>query len=243
MKKGKILPELTLVLGSFKQRIPANYLLVLLLLFLLATASIVRDVANGGWTWLSTPKIANIQLMSRLRKAGIAIPGVPSIDHREINLGEGKWSAQIFEFQDGPRVTVLLKPQVYYKDQPEVEWSDIQSLARWKTERAPDLVFTSSSGGEVTARFYRAWQTNTVAVVQWYAWPGGGHHDNAVWYWQDQRAKLKRQRVPWIAVSLHIPIDPTQKIDSIRPFALDLAKKVQARLETEVLSKLRSKSR
>jgi cyanoexosortase B-associated protein len=242
MNKGKIPAEVTIAFGSFKKRIPANHLLLLALLTLLAIGALARDLTHRGWDWMSTPKIANIQRMAKLKKSGIEIPGTKMIDRREVRIGEGEWSAQIIEPSDGTRITVLLKPQIYYKDQPEVEWSDVQSIARWKSERSADLVFPSPSGGTVTARFYRAWQTNTFAVVQWYAWLGGGHHDNAVWYWQDQRARLTRQRTPWIAVSIHIPLEPTKKIDSARPLALDLAEKIQSELETGVLSRLAAQS-
>jgi cyanoexosortase B-associated protein len=242
MNKGKIPSEVTIAFGSVKKRIPVNHLFLLAFLALLVLGALARDLTHRGWGWMSTPKIANIQQMSRLKKSGIEIPGAKRLDHRKVRIGEGEWSAQIVESADGSRITVLLKPQVYYKDQPEVEWSDVQSIARWKSEGAPDLVFPSPSGGTVTARFYRAWQTNTFAVVQWYAWLGGGHHDNAAWYWQDQRARLKRQRTPWIAVSIHIPLEPTKKIDTVRPLALDLARKIQRQLEAEILSRLSAES-
>jgi cyanoexosortase B-associated protein len=77
-------------------------------------------------------------------------------------------------------------------------------------------------------------------VVQWYAWLGGGHYDPSVWYWLDQWAQLKRQRVPWIAVSLVIPLEPTKELQTLTPFALNLAKEVQSNLEQNVLSQLTS---
>ena len=77
-------------------------------------------------------------------------------------------------------------------------------------------------------------------MVQWYAWLGGGHYDPSVWYWLDQWAQLKRQRVPWIAVSLLIPLEPMKELQTLTPFALNLATEVQSYLEQNVLSQLTS---
>lgn len=243
MNKGKLPSEVMIALGNRKTRVPVNYLLLAILLLLVGAGAIARDLARGSLGWMDAPRIANIQKMNELEEAGIEIPGLIAIDHRQVNIGEGKWSAQLVEGPDGKRITVLLETQNYYKKQPEVEWSDINSIARWKTERADDLTFSTPSGETVTARFYRAWQTNTFAVVQWYAWLDGGHHDPSVWFWLDQRARLQNRRVPWVAVSLHLPLDPTKNVETLRPAARDLARQVQERLESTVLSKLSSPPR
>jgi cyanoexosortase B-associated protein len=146
----------------------------------------------------------------------------------------------VVETPEGKRITVLLKPQIYYKNQPGLEWSDISSISRWNQGETTELSIPTRSGGKATARFYRAWTQNTFAVVQWYAWLGGGHYDSSVWYWLDQWAQLKRQRVPWIAVSLVIPLEPTKELQTLTPFALNLAKEVQSNLEQNVLSQLTS---
>jgi cyanoexosortase B-associated protein len=238
MISRKIPVEVTLVLDKVKKKIPINYLLLMVLLLILILGGILPNLISGQWPWMDKPRIGNIQTMQALQKSGIELPNLKTVDQRQAQIGEGKWSVQMVESTDGKRITVLLKPQVYYKDQPEVEWSDINSIGRWNTGERTELTIPSPSGGKATARFYRAWKQNTFAVVQWYAWPGGGHYDPSVWYWLDQWAQLKRQRVPWIAVSLHIPLEPTKELQSLSPFALDLATKVQSNLEQNVLSQL-----
>jgi cyanoexosortase B-associated protein len=238
MSSLKIPAELTLVFGARKRRIPINYVFLSILLVTLIIGGILPNLVSGQWNWLDVPRISNMQQMNTLQKSGIEIPGLATIDRREVQIGEGEWSAQILERDDGTRMTLLLKPQDYYKDNPEVEWSDIKSIARWKTAQTTDLTFPSSFGGRVTARFDRASQQNTFAVVQWYAWLGGGHYDPSVWYWSDQWAQLKGKRIPWIAVSLHIPLDPSKDLKTLQPFALDLATRIQNQLEQRVLSKL-----
>lgn len=240
MISQKIPAEVTLVLDKVKKKIPGNYLLLLGLLLFLILGGILPNLISGQWSWMDQPRIGNIQKMQALRKSGIDLPNLTTIDQRQAQIGEGEWSVQMVESPDGKRITVLLKPQVYYKDQPEVEWSDINSIGRWNTGETTGLTIPTQSGGKATARFYRAWKQNTFAVVQWYAWLGGGHYDPSVWYWLDQWAQLKRQRVPWIAVSLHIPLEPTKELQTLTPFALNLAGEVQSNLEQNVLSQLTS---
>jgi cyanoexosortase B-associated protein len=238
MTSRKIPSRVTLVLDKVKKRISPNYLLLLGLLLILILGGILPNLISGQWHWMDKPRIGNIQKMNTLQKSGIELSNLKTIDQRQAQIGEGKWSVQMVENYAGKRITVLLKPQVYYKDQPEVEWSDINSIGRWNTGERTELKIPAQSGGQATARFYRAWKQNTFAVVQWYAWLGGGHYDPSVWYWFDQEAQLKRQRVPWIAVSLHIPLEPTKELKTLTPYALELATQVQNQLETTVLSQL-----
>ncbi|GCL55235.1 hypothetical protein NIES3806_25830 [Microcystis aeruginosa NIES-3806] len=232
--------EVNLVLDKVKKKLPGNYLLLLGLLLLLILGGILPNLISGHWSWLEQPRIGNIQKMRLLQASGIELSDLKTINHQQGEIGEGKWSVQVVESPDGKRITVLLKPQIYYKNQPGLEWSDISSISRWNQGETIELSIPSQSGGKATARFYRAWTQNTFAVVQWYAWLGGGHYDPSVWYWLDQWAQLKRQRVPWIAVSLVIPLDPTKELQTLTPFALNLAGEVQSYLEQNVLSQLTS---
>lgn len=232
--------EVTLVLDKVKKKLPGNYLLLLGLLLLLILGGILPNLISGHWSWLEQPRIGNIQKMRSLQASGIELSDLKTINQQQGDIGEGKWSVQVVESPEGKRITVLLKPQIYYKNQPGLEWSDISSISRWNQGETTELSIPTQSGGKATARFYRAWTQNTFAVVQWYAWLGGGHYDPSVWYWLDQWAQLKRQRVPWIAVSLVIPLDPMKELQTLTPFALNLAGEVQSYLEQSVLSQLTS---
>jgi len=240
MISQKIPAEVTLVLDKVKKKLPGNYLLLLCLLLLLIVGGILPNLISGQWSWVEQPRISNMQKMRVLQESGIKFSDLKTIDQQQGKIGEGKWSVQVVESPEGKRITVLLKPQIYYKNQPGLEWSDITSISRWNQGETTELLIPTQSGGKATARFYRAWTQNTLAVVQWYAWLGGGHYDPSVWYWLDQWAQLKRQRVPWIAVSLVIPLEPTKELQTLTPFALNLAKEVQSNLEQNVLSQLTS---
>jgi len=228
------------VLDKVKKKLPGNYLLLLCLLLLLILGGILPNLISGHWSWLEQPRIGNIQKMRAVQESGIELSNLNTIDQSQAKIGEGTWSVQVLESHEGKRITLLLKPQIYYKNQPGLEWSDISSISRWNQGETTELSIPTRSGGKATARFYRAWTENTFAVLQWYAWLGGGHYDPSVWYWLDQWAQLKRQRVPWIAVSLMIPLDPMKELQTLTPFALNLAGEVQSYLEQNVLSQLTS---
>ncbi|GCL52138.1 hypothetical protein NIES3804_37260 [Microcystis aeruginosa NIES-3804] len=240
MISQKIPAEVSLVLDKIKKKLPGNYSLLLCLLLLLVLGGILPNLISGHWSWLDQPRIGNIQKMLALQESGINFSDLKTIHQQQGDIGEGKWSVQVVESPEGERMTVLLKPQIYYKNQPGLEWSDITSISRWNQGETTELSIPTQSGGKATARFYRAWTKNTFAVVQWYAWLGGGHYDPSVWYWLDQWAQLKGQRVPWIAVSLLIPLEPTKELQTLTPFALNLAGEVQSYLEQNVLSQLTS---
>lgn len=240
MISQKIPAEVTLVLDKLKKKLPGNYLLLLCLLLLLILGGILPNLISGQWSWVDQPRISNMQKMRALQESGIELSDLKTINQQQGEIGEGKWSVQVLESSEGKRITLLLKPQVYYKNQPGLEWSDISSISRWNQGETTELLIPAWSGGMARARFYRAWTQNTFAVVQWYAWLGGGHYDPSVWYWLDQWAQLKRQRVPWIAVSLVIPLEPTKELQTLTPFALNLAREVQSYLELNVLSQLTS---
>ncbi|KAB0241002.1 cyanoexosortase B system-associated protein [Microcystis aeruginosa EAWAG127a] len=240
MISQKIPDEVTLVLHKVKKKLPGNYLLLLYLLLFLILGGILPNLISGHWSWVDQPRIGNIQKMRTLQESGINFSNLKTIDQQQGQIGEGAWSIQVVESPDDKKITVLLRPQLYYKNQPGVEWSDISSISRWNQGETTELSIPTQSGGKVTARFYQAWTQSTFVVVQWYAWLGGGHYDPSVWYWLDQWAQLKRQRVPWIAVSLLIPLDPTKELQTLTPFALNLAGEVQSYLEQNVLSQLTS---
>jgi cyanoexosortase B-associated protein len=136
----------------------------------------------------------------------------------------------------------MLLPQSYYLNKPQVEWMDLNGLEAWKTDSYDKLKVTIENEKQtetVTTRFFRGWnRQQTFAVVQWYAFPQGGHYSATRWFWQDQLAQLHRSRVPWIAVSLKIPIEPLGEIVTAKPLAESLVKTIQMRLQTNAFNNL-----
>jgi cyanoexosortase B-associated protein len=107
----------------------------------------------------------------------------------------------------------------------------------WKTDSRRSLHFNvpaaqpGSPEVRVEARFFRGrTQTQTYALVEWYARSDGGHPNASQWFWLDRRAQLQGQRVPWVAVAILIPIEPLGDIEKVQPLAESLGQKVQAEL-------------
>ena len=106
---------------------------------------------------------------------------------------------------------LLLLPQPWHSNQPQLEWLDVSGAQHWRIESRRRLKVAPSPGaGPVNARFFRAWgDRQSVAVVQWYAMPSGGHPSPGHWFWANQWSQLTRRALtPWVAVSLVLPMEP-----------------------------------
>jgi len=149
MISQKIPAEVTLVLDKLKKKLPGNYLLLLCLLLLLILGGILPNLISGQWSWVEQPRIGNIQKMQAIQESGIELSDLKTIDQSQGEIGEGKWSVQVLESPEGKRITLLLKPQVYYKNQPGLEWSDITSISRWNQGETTELSIPTRSGGKI----------------------------------------------------------------------------------------------
>jgi cyanoexosortase B-associated protein len=195
---------------------------------------------GGNWSWLDIPSVTNINQIKSLRQTGLELPDWQILQHQEVKIGGHQWLVQVMQQSQQKPVTFLLRPQNYYQDKPQVEWMDINGLERWKTDSYRRLHFTlqqEERSLRVTARLFRAWnRQQTFAVVQWYAFPHGGHYSPAQWFWQDRLAQLHRRRVSWVAVCLKIPIEPLGKLSAAESVAKSLAITVQTHLQTRTFS-------
>jgi cyanoexosortase B-associated protein len=227
--------------GSRRQSNPTNSIaqLILILLLLIPTClgAIPGYYQGGNWTWSKLPHVPHLEEIKNLKDTGLDIPNWQIIEPQNKVLIAGKtWSIQILQpNQNSVRdpITLLLLPQNYYLDKPEVQWMDINGVRTWQTDSFKQLNFTitNSDSQTVKAKFFRAWnQQQTFAVVQWYAFPNGGSYANFSWFWQDLIAQLHHSRVPWIAVCLKIPLEPLSSIDKARPLAISLAEEIQINL-------------
>ncbi|MGK7877659.1 MAG: cyanoexosortase B system-associated protein [Xenococcaceae cyanobacterium] len=231
--------KIPMSLPKFKGGTSISRLALVLLLILLIGIGGVPGYWTGNLPWSDLPRVTNINQIRSLRQTGLTLPGWKTLDQKEVKIGGHKWSKQKIQKDAQKPVTLLLLPQNYYRDQPQVEWMDINGSQQWKTDSYSKLDFTfeeETASVEVKARFFRAWKQQTFAVVQWYAWPGGGHYAPAQWFWSDQLAQLRRRRVPWVAVCLKIPIEPLGDLEAAWPLAKSLAKTVQATLNKDPFS-------
>jgi hypothetical protein len=234
---------------------------VALLALFVAVSALPQYVS--GWPWSTPPTVPNQSALTGLRDRGIDLPGWQSDEQVTTKIGGDSWSIQQMSAKadpapdpatapspavpssaaaSAPPIFVLLRPQVWHADQPEVEWLDIRGSQHWQTDSSQTLSFTVPGNPNdlnkaeqivrIKGEFFRAWsKTQTYAVLQWYAWPTGGSASPARWFWADQAAQWQRhQRMPWVAVNIWIPIDPLGDILPQKDLAELLGKNLQQRL-------------
>ncbi len=235
--------------------------LVLGFLLILVGVAAVPGYWTGNWSWAELPPVANIKQINALRQTGLELPGWKTLKQKTVLIGSHEWSIQVIKQDNSKPVVLLLLPQsdrvLPQSDReslPEVEWVDINGFEKWKTDSYTKVRFavetsplkktalaskpTKKTAAEVEARFFRAWnQRQTLAVLQWYAWPEGGHPAPSRWFWLDQLAQLRRERVPWVAVCLQIPMEPLGDLEASRPLAKSLGNLVQTTLMAGPLAK------
>ncbi|PSF38630.1 cyanoexosortase B system-associated protein [Aphanothece hegewaldii CCALA 016] len=226
----------TLKYFSFSQWILLGFLLLLIIM------GAIPNYLSNKWSWAQPPQIQNIKYIKNLSKTGLTLPSYQEVKQEQFSLGNQEWSAQLLQKQEQSLVLFLM-PQDYYTNLPETEWLDLKYLENWKIDSQKNItvpIQEQSSSYSVVARYFKAWAKTTFIIVQWYAWPSGGSYSSHDWFWQDQGAQLKRQRLPWIAVSLKIPVEPNTvpktKLSEIKA----IVNEVQTSLEKQVFNRLQS---
>ena len=228
---------------------------LVLLLFAIALVGAVPSYFSGQWPWSTPPKVETIDQVRAIRQEGLPLPDWQTLEQNVIQIGGRQWSVQQMRATAAaPANTpnefiLLLMPQDWHDKQPQVEWMDLNGFfgrsmtdaegkpLKWTTDSQRRLQFTVPGVGDrppvqVTARFLRGWnRAQTYAVVQWYAWSTGGDSAPSRWFWADQRSQLQRkQRMPWVAVSVMIPIKPLGDITPYQAFITSISQQIQTQL-------------
>lgn len=236
--------------------------IILLCLLVLVGGAAVPSYLTWQWPWTKPSQIATLNQLQSLGKAGVSLPGWRSLQAQTVKVGGRKWLAQAVQ-QETATVTaapvsaiLLLLPQQNQTEQPQVEWTDVNGFEQWYVDSeeyrqfiaqflpAGSLPANKPQAAKVTARFFRGWtQQQTYAVLQWYAWPLGGHPAPSHWFWSDQLTRWRSNfhskvahRTPWVAVSLQVPIQPLGEVEQAWPLVQPLAQAVQAALMAGPLS-------
>jgi cyanoexosortase B-associated protein len=240
-----------MTLSRFDASARSPFLKLLTVLFILAIAltGVIPGYVGGHWSWQQVPEINHVQQLKALREQGLQLAGWHVLEQKSVDIGGHKWSAQSMipaaEAELGLPISsqnpvwLLLRPQTWGKDLPQIDWIDINGAQQWTTDSQRSLSFTVAAAGReqtVKARFLRGWtQKRTDAVLQWYAWFSGGNAAPSRWFWADQWQQFhNRQRFAWVAVSLRIPIRPLGEIDKAEAVAKALGELVQSTLVTTV---------
>jgi cyanoexosortase B-associated protein len=245
-----------------------NRLLVSIVILAIATAISLSNYVTGNWGWATPPKVPHQSQLNAVKEEGIVLNHWTTTEHYAGEISGYDWSVQalvpdgettreLVIDPDNPAI-VLLRPQTWHRDMPQVEWMDINGVQQWTTDQQKRVTFTLSppprsaegSGSDfrtsewgdrpiqVNARFFRGWtRQQTYAVMQWYAWPTGGSPSASQWFWADQLTQLRdHHRMPWVAVSIMVPIKPLGDSQTARSTLEDLGQQVQATLIQDVFS-------
>jgi cyanoexosortase B-associated protein len=214
-----------------------------LFVFLIAIAAIgvVPNYLKGRWLWSDYPlPVDNIDQLRQLRETGIDLPGWETVDSYPVKMGGHRWIFQKIQAKKQDQTAyLLLRPQVDAKDQPQVEWTDVDGWQQWQETDSHQSLQVEVASQSVHARYYRAWKKSgeileTFAIAQWYAFAnGGGHASPSHWFWRDRMAQLQGDRVGWVAVSVMLPTEPLDDIDNYTTRVKNLAKTVQTALNKQ----------
>ena len=239
-------------------KLTVKLIVVAVLALFVAVSAIPRYVSD--WPWATPPKLeqATRSALQNIRDQGIAIPGWATEEQDKTKFGGHTWSIQQLSatanidsaITPGSPVLLLLRPQTYEADQPEVEWLDIRGSQHWQTDSYRSVSFevpterSDERNIQVDSDFFRAWnEGQTYAVLQWYAWPTGGSPSVASWFWADQKRQWQRyQRMPWVAVSLWLPIAPLSEAAPHQAIAESLGKDIHQTLLRTVFGQVSART-
>ncbi|MGB3311229.1 MAG: cyanoexosortase B system-associated protein [Nodosilinea sp.] len=227
---------------TFSRPLPSRWVswLLVVVLSALAGMAILPAYFNGQWPWTTTPQVAQLDQLRSLQTDGLALPDWQLTIAEPVTINRQTWTLAEYRAASAAAQTapvqqfaVLLHPQPWHSNQPQLEWIDLAGAQNWRVESRRGL-----KAGPVKARFFRAWgDRQSFAVVQWYAMPGGGHPSPSHWFWANQWSQLTRRTLtPWVAVSLLLPIDSLGAIADYQPLATELTELIQQQLEATVFN-------
>lgn len=226
---------LSLLSSDSKSKPWLRWLIVAVMTAIIAAAAIPHYLSNQ-WPWQSPPGVSQIRDIRELKETGLTIGGWSEDFQQKISISGSPWSVQQLTHASGStqeQMVLFLKPQSQANDQPEVEWIDLKGAQKWQTSDHRRLRMDS-----LTIDTFRAWTSDqTFAVGQWYSIPEGGHPAPHHWFWRDQKYQWSRgERLPWVAVSVLIPMPPLGDVSLLYTDLERLSQLVHTSLEKTVFA-------
>ena len=224
----------------------AQWVLVGFLAGLVAIATL-PSYFSGQWPWNAELQVAQLEELRALSQTPIPVAGWELGNQEAVRISRSTWG--LGEYRqvnssaggDDRHFALLVRPQTSHDKQPEVEWVDLQGSQGWRVDDLHTVRFTlngaSGQSISVSARYFRGLtEGSTFAVMQWYAWPTGGHFAPGKWFWADQAQQWQhRERMPWVAVSILLPIEPVGDIRPHTETVIAIAQAVHQSLLTSAL--------
>lgn len=204
------------------------------LLTMLLLALMAPSYLTGQWPWVAAPQLTETDLaaLTRLREEGLALPTWSPPQHQVATLNRQDWSVNEYTTEaSGPaqEMVVLLYPQPWHSNQPQVEWVDLAGVQQWRVERRRRLRLQD---GQQPLPVWADWlqvrnDQQTLVVLQWYAWPAGGHPAPRRWFLANQRSQLfDHALTPWVAVSVLVPVPPLSDMAASKSWMAELGGQV-----------------
>lgn len=233
-----------------KNHVPHIFAFLLLILILLIGG--VPGYLSGNWQWKEPPSVTNLKEIKDIRNTGLNLSGWETLETAERQIGGQKWLWQKIKQKKSDKISyLLLLPQNGPRNQPQTEWTEIKGFWKWKVAQFQTPEFTIKPivkasqpqsldiSHKIEANFFRAVLKNrqTYAVLQWYATPHGGSPSPFKWFFADQMAQIGKERVPWVAVNIMIPIEPLGEVKKNWSIAQSLGEQVQASLVVDSFHK------
>lgn len=236
-----------------------------ILVLAIALTMVLPNYLTGQWSWAQAPSLGPTKALKVIKSQGITLAGWQTVDQQTIELSHKKWSVQALKLrpeegikqladtltQSADDVTlsdmatrlreepifIFLRPQSDAKDEPLVEWIDFDGLQQWTTDQKKTVRLSLPDPGKVSTRYFRGWnQSHTYAVMQWYAWPTGGGSKISDWFWVDQGMQWRQhERMPWVAVTVLVPMKPLGEIAPIQPVVEAIAQSVQSTVVEQLM--------
>jgi cyanoexosortase B-associated protein len=232
--------------APFSRRQDLVRIAVLLFFLFLIAVGAVPHYLKGQWSGSQPLKVEGLKALQEFAQGQLQIPGWESSPGEKVKIGELEWVQHILRSgqsepteETSPEAIVLLRGQKWSEDRPQVEWTDLKGDQRWTEDQVATLQV-----GTTTVRWFRAWwETDsgtilTMAVAQWYAWPAplesaqawSGHWSSNAWFWQNWQSQWQRDKKPWMAIVVMIPIEPLGDIVAVEPQARSVVEELQTAL-------------
>ncbi len=185
-------------------KIPHQLAQIIALVFMLVLLILgaIPGYLKGSWSWSDLPPVNTITQLKMIQAEGLNLSHWNTLNHQQLNLSKKQWLVQTVEKENQTAILLVL-PQVYYKDHPQVEWMDINGFQSWKTDDYRSVSLEVDSNSEtaplvnIKTRFFRSLTPATNHLLAW-LWSSCSS-DQLCQIYQPQRRRQTYAVMQWYA--------------------------------------------
>ena len=161
------------MMTSIKVTRQSAQIMVLVLMVLLLIVGALPGYLRGSWSWSDLPPVQTISQLKTIQAEGLNLSNWNTLEHRQLNLSQKQWVVQTLQQGDQTAILMVL-PQIYYKDHPQVEWMDMNGFQSWKTDNHRSVTVEVDSPHpetdaliDIKTRFFRSLTPATNNLLTW----------------------------------------------------------------------------